>query len=208
MVDREEVLEEARRRFGDPADQEALQAAREADWAENTVPASEVFALRLRETREARRMNQGKLAAILTASGTPMSKTALLRLERGQRGLSLDEALAITEKLAAVFATMLTPPEDKLVRLSESLAIGGADLRTWMVSGATWRRLPTVDEVADAQQARFERNLIRLSLNLVDTLRISGEDGKVAKVEAVNALVAEVRRREEELATEGSVRSS
>jgi hypothetical protein len=61
-------------------------------------------------------------------------------------------------------------------------------------------RLPTAEEVEDSQAVRFERNLIRLALALVDALRIGGDDGQVAKVEAVKALVAEVNRREAEVA--------
>jgi transcriptional regulator with XRE-family HTH domain len=75
---------------------------------------SEVFAVRLRETRKARNLSQTELARRMTNAGRPMSKEALLRIENGTRGLSLDEAIALIAVLFAVPPHLLTPPGDEM----------------------------------------------------------------------------------------------
>jgi len=68
---------------------------------------SETFAARLRETREARGKSQAKLA-----EQVGMSRAALLRVERNERGLLLDEAIALSASLSVSLAHLLTPPGD------------------------------------------------------------------------------------------------
>ena len=79
---------------------------------------SEIFARRLREVRTARGESQETLAQTMTERGAcPLSKAALLRIEKGKgfdeggRGLSLDEAIALAAVLNAAPAHLLTPPE-------------------------------------------------------------------------------------------------
>jgi transcriptional regulator with XRE-family HTH domain len=171
---------------------------------------SEVFARRLVETRKSRGISQTRLAHRLTEDGIPLSSRAVRAIERGERGLSLDEALAIAYELQAVPAFMLTPPEntssDKdgvYVKLSDALLIGGADMREWLRSGLPWRSSqepPTSDARREAARDRFQRNLTRLAMALVDAHRSNTEG--VAR-DVGNTIVAEVDRyRADEQASE------
>ena len=72
----------------------------------------------------------------MTDAGRPMSKAALLRIENGDRGLSLDEALAFAAVLFAVPAQMLTPPDDETLWLTEKMGVDGEGLRAWLLHGA------------------------------------------------------------------------
>src|SRR5688500_4231713 len=97
---------------------------------------SEIFAARLRETRKARDLTQTELAQLMTDAGLPLSKPALLRIENGERGLSLDEAIALSAVLYAVPAHLLTPPDDGIVALTDKLGVDGEGLRAWLLHGA------------------------------------------------------------------------
>lgn len=157
---------------------------------------SEVFAMRLKETRRARDMTQAELAYRLTERGVPMSKGALLRIEKGERGLSLDEALALTAALNAVPAYMLTPPEGAWVQLDDNIATDGAGLREFLRYGFPWNPDPVPDEAHDeVQREKFQLNLARHALALVDAVR---SKDKAGITDAGKAIVAEVKRREAE----------
>jgi len=96
---------------------------------------SAVFGARLREIREARGFTQVELAARLEAMGRPMNKAAILRIERGVRGVSLDEALALAAVLFVAPAHLLTPPDGEFVWLTGKLGVDGAGLRNWLLFG-------------------------------------------------------------------------
>jgi len=145
-------------------------------------------------------MTQAELARNLADRGIPMSKAALLRIERGERGLSLDESLALTAALNAVPAYMLTPPEGTYVELlKDTLAVDGAGIREFLHQGLPWHLDPPPPEaVDDVQRERFQLNLARHALAMVDAVR--GKDNAGVR-EAGEAIVAEVRRRESERAS-------
>ena len=157
---------------------------------------SEVFAVRLRETRKARNLTQAELAFKIESTGTPMSKAALLRIERGERGLSLDEALALAMALNAVPAYLLSPPAGAVIAVSDTFAMDGAGLREWLRYGL-WNWEPAPDEGhEDGRRANFQRNLAALALALVDAIRGKDEAGLW---DAERALIREVVRRQKEL---------
>ena len=143
----------------------------------------------------------------MRAKGHAISTTGLSRIETGDRGLSLDEAFAFVEALQAVPLYMLTPPNDKLIRLSGSVAADGAGLHDWLVSGLAgrtrsgWRQGPPV-ELADHVERERERienlvRLARLAQGFVDALNLEGEDDReVAATRAAGALRAEVLRQD------------
>ena len=195
---------------GNPKQQVGDPALKEKDWRENTLLPSQVFGRRLRETRKARNLTQAELAARMQAKGHPISATAVLKIERGGRGLSLDEAFALTEALEAVPVYMLTPPDDKFVRLSESIATDGAGMSEWLVSGLPDRTLPErrqrppaelADEVNRRHQAGAnDTRLRRLAQGFVDAWGIGGKVGEAATIRAANALRNEVLRQEHERA--------
>jgi transcriptional regulator with XRE-family HTH domain len=99
---------------------------------------SQVFAARLRETRKARGLSQADLAQRMTEVGRPMNKLAVLRIESGERGLSLDEAFAFADVLNAVPAQMLSPVGDDLVKLTETHAVDGGGMRAWLRFGGSF----------------------------------------------------------------------
>ena len=121
---------------------------------------SEVFAARLRKVRNARELTQTELAYRVESGGVPMNRAALLRIESGVRGLSLDEAFAITAALPAAFAHMLTPPDDASLRLDDKLAIDGSD-REWRewIRTSPERRTPGRSREDDVQPTNFQRDL-------------------------------------------------
>ena len=155
---------------------------------------SEVFAHRLREKRKDRGLTQQRLADMLTEAGVPMSKTALLGIERGTRGLSLDEAIGITTVLNAVPAHMLTPPEGVMVELGDDTSIDGLGFREFLRYGLPWN-LDAVPHEAlpEAEREEFQLELAQLALRLNDSMR--GQD-RAGIRDAVEAIVEKVKLRE------------
>lgn len=166
---------------------------KDADFRESSLPASEVFAQRLGETRRARNLTQTKLAQQLAATGDPISQPTLSRIESGEQPVYLDQALALTYVLRAVPAHMLAPPDGKLIRLSAGLATDASSLRQWLVSGLPHRTDPS-DIEDDVASARYHERLHQLALAFVDAARLHGDDGKDALNEAAQALTDEVIR--------------
>ena len=202
--------DEARRRLSDPDGpaQQKLRRLKQRHWDETTLPASAVFAARLRETRKARGLTQAELAQRMKAKGHTISETALRRIESWKRGLSLDEAFALIEALEAVPVYMLTPQEDKLIRLSESVATDGEGMRGWLVSGLPdlippERRPEPPAELTDAlaREQRTQENFARIrrvAYGLVDAVRdgVNGVDDKRTQ-RAWNALIVEAVRQKD-----------
>ena len=96
---------------------------------------SEVFGARLREIRTSRGLTQEALAEIVTAQGRPMNKAAVLRIERGERGLALDEALALAWALQVAPAHLLSPRDDSMVWITNNIGVDGAGMRNWLLFG-------------------------------------------------------------------------
>ena len=183
--------------FSDPDRNAAERERLDGHFEETTLLPSVVFAQRLRERREERGLSLVGLSRLTTAKGRPISKSAIQRLEQCEKGLLLDDAFALTEALAAVPANMLIPPEGKLIRLSESLAVDGADLRKWFSSGLPYRSLqrPAAEIAPDVEREESDREIARLARNFLDLVGLEGEDGKEARYAALQDLKAEVRDR-------------
>lgn len=160
--------------------------------------ASEVFARRLRDTRKARGLTQEELADMLTRAGIPMSKTAVVGIERAKRGVSLDEFLAITAVLNAVPAHMLTPPEGVFVKITDDSGTDALGFRDFLRYGFPWN-LDAVpyEYLPDEEREKFQLRIARLALNVSDAYR-GGDNPSV--VDAVLKIVDEVVLRESELA--------
>lgn len=145
---------------------------------------SQVFATRLRETRKARAMSQTDLAQRMTDGGRPMSREALVRIENGTRGVSLDEALALAAALFAVPPHLLTPPGDEFVWLTDKMGVDGEGMRAWLRYGDAF--IAHSGELPDELVA--DRALATVAVHahaLVDAIR--GDD-KAGKLEAFRAL--------------------
>lgn len=142
---------------------------------------SEVFARRVRETRKARGLSQTELAARMTERGRPLSRPALQQLETGNRGVSLDEALALAMCLDAAPANLLSPAADALLALTDNCAVDGEALRTWFATGdalvgAAWPATPGADDRA-ALDVILSETLSSQAVAFVDALRAKDKSG-------------------------------
>ena len=145
---------------------------------------SAVFAARLREIRKARGLSQELLAHSMTEGGRPLNKAALLRIESGERGLALDEALALAALLHAAPAHLLSPPEEEaLVWLTDQRGVDGDGMRDFLRFGEPLALSP------EGQRARLssslEQAVIVYARALVDA--VQGND-RAGQKEALLAL--------------------
>lgn len=65
------------------------------------------FGARLRAIREQRQLTQEQLSAMLQVRGIDLTRSALAKIEVGQRHVYLDELLALRESLDVSFAALL-----------------------------------------------------------------------------------------------------
>ena len=120
-----------------------------------------------------------------------MSKAALLRIESGERGLSLDEALALAHGLNAVTAHLLSPPEGAFIALTDKFAMDGSGLREWIRYGL-WNWKPAPDQGhREGERANLESILTRLAVALTDA--VNGND-KAGMGDLSLAIVRTVRQ--------------
>lgn len=149
---------------------------------------SHVFALRLRETREARLWSQARLEDEMTAAGRPIGRKGVTRLEAGERDVSLDEALAFAEVLHTVPAQLFIPPGRALIEVAaERAAFDGDAFRSWFRFGEAF------EEVDHARSRADERAVVRAAQALMDAVRIDDEG---ARREALRAIAVAVSRLE------------
>lgn len=165
------------------------------DSDEQRMRPSQVFARRLRETRNARGLTQTELAEHMTDTGRPMTKRAILAIENGTRGIQLDEALELAMTLRAAPAGLLAPPEGAVLDLTDSWSVDGEALRNWLVTGNPMSR-PTSGE-DDATDALRE-DLTHYAQALVDAIRSRDEAGRNTAYRAMVTAVDDYR-----LATKG-----
>jgi transcriptional regulator with XRE-family HTH domain len=163
---------------------------------------SEVFAARLRETRKARGFSQTELARRMTDWGRPMSKEALLRIENGTRGISLDEALALAAALFAVPPHLLTPPGDEFVWLTDKMGVDGEGMRAWLRYGDAF--IADSGDLPDELIA--DRALAKVSVHaqaFVDAMRGDDKAGKLEAFHALDQTLLEERGRRERARNDG-----
>jgi|GraSoiStandDraft_41_1057321.scaffolds.fasta_scaffold1556533_1 transcriptional regulator with XRE-family HTH domain len=93
---------------------------------------SEVFRARLREVRRLKGWTQADLASALAAAGMNLGEPAITRMERGTRGLSLDEAVAIAAVLGVSPLHMIVPLDDDSAQIAPGRTVSTADARAWI----------------------------------------------------------------------------
>jgi transcriptional regulator with XRE-family HTH domain len=163
---------------------------------------SEVFATRLRDTRKARELSQTELAQRMTERGRPMSKAALLRIENGERGLSLDEALAFAAVLFVAPAHLLSPRDEETVWLTDNMAVDGEGLRAWLLHG--YEFIATTSDYHRAERAKaLEKIVVAHAQALVDAIRGEDTAGEVAALKQL-AETSLVYRSQLELIEQGA----
>jgi hypothetical protein len=110
-----------------------------------------------------------------------------------------------TASSSPFWIALLTPPEDKYVRLDEAHAVDGAGLRDWLARGIAGRTHfpghtlptpPTQEARAEPGRDAFQLNLARLALQVAFATR-RGEEETVDR--GLFAIRQEVLRREREL---------
>jgi transcriptional regulator with XRE-family HTH domain len=67
---------------------------------------------RVKQYRQAAGVSQTQLATVLSTLGMPFHQQAIVRVERGQRPLRLEEALAVAENLGIDMALLLYDTSD------------------------------------------------------------------------------------------------
>jgi 8-oxo-dGTP pyrophosphatase MutT (NUDIX family)/transcriptional regulator with XRE-family HTH domain len=94
---------------------------------------SEVFRVRLREVRRLKGWTQQQLADALVAAGVKLDASAVTRLERGTRGLSLDDVIAIAAVLGVSPLHMVVPLNGATsLDVTPEIAAEPAAVRAWM----------------------------------------------------------------------------
>jgi transcriptional regulator with XRE-family HTH domain len=153
---------------------------------------SEVFRSRLRETRNARGVSQGELARRMRDAGYPMDKSAVLRIEKGERGISLDEALAFAAILFASPAHLLSPPGDEIVWLTSNRGFDGEGMRAWLLHGDEW--IATASDYQRSGHAEMlERVVLAHAKALIDAQRGDDQAGMRAELAALGNAAASYR---------------
>jgi hypothetical protein len=165
---------------------------------ENKQRPSEVFRARLRETRRARdNMSQAELGRRMREAGYPLDKAAVLRIEKGERGISLDEALAFASVLSAVPAQMLTPPGDECVYLEKDVRVNGAGMRAWLRFGDSF-----IADSGDLPDELFrDRAMQAMAIHaraLVDAERNEDKAGIQEAFRAMKTVLDEERKRQDD----------
>jgi transcriptional regulator with XRE-family HTH domain len=167
---------------------------------ERNLRPSEVFAARLREVRNRRGLSQDALAQQMTDSGRPLSKAALLRIEKGKgfeeggRGLLLDEALALAVTLNAAPAHLLSPPGDGgYVMLTDKLGMDADAVRDWLTLGLVGFEPAPESQRQDRARARFQERMAQLAVAFIDAGR-SDRAGAQAVLDAIVRSVDDYRR--------------
>jgi transcriptional regulator with XRE-family HTH domain len=148
--------------------------------AETTKPPSKVFTDRLREVRDDRGYSQAGLARRMTEAGRKLGKLAYMRIENDDRGLSLDEALALAFILRVAPAHLLTPPEGELVALVDGANVNGEAMRNFLRSGVPFA------STREQLSAQLEQRVLIQAQALIDADR--GND-KAGRNDALRALV-------------------
>jgi transcriptional regulator with XRE-family HTH domain len=168
---------------------------------------SNVFAARLAELRRERGLSLEALAELMRDRGgfPTMSKSAVQRVETGERGLSLDEALGFAAVLWAVPSQMLSPPDDETVWVSDQFGVdGGGEMRQWLRFGASF-----IAEAGDLPDEQVEdlklRAIARHARALLDAIQFKDKAGQKEAAQAIADIFltpgvapAELKRREDQ----------
>ncbi len=101
-----------------------------SDIRTSRLSPSQWFGRRLAEIRKRRRLTQAELGDV-----AGMTRAAVLGVENGTRGLSLDEAVALAYSLRVAPAHLMSPPAGEHVWLTESVGVTGSELRVFLDFG-------------------------------------------------------------------------
>jgi transcriptional regulator with XRE-family HTH domain len=162
---------------------------------------SEVFATRLREVREAKRLSQADLAARLGELGVPVNRATVARTETGTRGITLDDALLYAAALGPSPVNMFLPlRSDDPVELAPNLSVRSDKVRRWARGQGPLReedQRTYFTEASDEEWAR--RNDVTLAFVLskvqdaIDALAEGERDRAADLFDDVNVVIKQTR---------------
>lgn len=119
-----------------------------------------VFARRMREVRESKGRSQSAVAMhLMLVMGVRLDATAITRMEKGTRGIGLDEAVGIADALGTTVTDLLRPAAIPFEEQLESVRREGRDAHMrWAAAlaeyqGARWRER-TLEEVLAEELAK------------------------------------------------------
>ena len=95
---------------------------------------TEVVARRVNQARRRQGWTQQDLAMALAEVGTPIHQSTIAKIERGSRGISVDEAFHLAAALGIAPVHLFVPLEDRYPRIqvTSSLQLSPSDAREWI----------------------------------------------------------------------------
>lgn len=109
----------------------------------------EVFAAQVGILRERKGWTQQRLADEMKRLDHPIDRTAIAKIERGDRGVSIDEAFTLAVAFGVSPAALLLPRSGD-VRVAPGLDIGGIEALHWF-RGVS----PLLEDIEDQAALRF-----------------------------------------------------
>lgn len=92
---------------------------------------SQVLVERLRELRRQQGMSAADLSDRIADLGEHLSRATISKIETGQRGVSLDEALLLAYALSVAPTHLICPTDERPVQLGR-WTVGSGRLRAWV----------------------------------------------------------------------------
>jgi transcriptional regulator with XRE-family HTH domain len=128
-------------------------------------PVGAVVARRIREAREARKpkWTQQDLARALVELGSPMDRTTVAKIEKGQRPVRVEELVAIAAALDVAPVYLLVPPRGEgTIALTPKLTVDVAKARGWARGDHALDPRSNMDAYADQAPAVTEAEIEKI----------------------------------------------
>jgi hypothetical protein len=130
---------------------------------------------------------------MMAEAGRPLSKLTLLRIESGDRGLPLDDALALADVLGVAPAHLLTPPDGEMVWPTDKRGVDGEGMRNFLRFGH-----PMLGATPEGKRARLSAALEEIVLAqaqaFVDAARGGDKAGKLDALKALGETALDYRK--------------
>jgi transcriptional regulator with XRE-family HTH domain len=174
---------------------------------------SDLFARRLRDLRDARGWSQRDFADELARLGSPTDRAIIARVETGQRGISLDEAILFAAVIGTSLENMIVPSDIALPGSPETVQIAGKltaparDVRLWLKGlqplrsaedfGAWLKAMPDGDLKAFIHFGL--QPLGQAMQRLIEVLGVDDLDGAREQISGSRRLLDQTERRIDEI---------
>jgi transcriptional regulator with XRE-family HTH domain len=110
---------------------------------------SEIFSRRLKDARTRRGWKQSDLSIRVTELGHPLDRATVAKIERGERRVTLDDAVALAAALGFPLMSLLAPEGEEDVELAPALPLRTRFAQSWMMGWLPLRR----EDVKDYEEA-------------------------------------------------------